>query len=62
MEIWPTVHTERNALAGDLRGLSDEDWAKPSLCDDWTVRDVLAHMTSAPRCATTGRCATCSPT
>ena len=47
MDIWPTVHAERKALAADLRGLADEDWAKPSLCGDWTVRDVLAHMTSA---------------
>jgi uncharacterized protein (TIGR03083 family) len=49
MDIWPAVHSERKALAADLRGLSDEDWAKPSLCGDWTVRDVLAHMTSAAK-------------
>ena len=48
-EIWPTVHAERKALAADLRELSDEDWARPSLCGDWTVRDVLAHMTSAAK-------------
>jgi uncharacterized protein (TIGR03083 family) len=30
-----------------LRTLSDADWATPSLCAQWTVRDVLAHMTSA---------------
>jgi uncharacterized protein (TIGR03083 family) len=47
MEIWPTVHAERKALAADLRALSTDDWAKPSLCGSWTVRDVLAHMTSA---------------
>jgi uncharacterized protein (TIGR03083 family) len=49
MDIWPAVHAERKALAADLRGLSDEDWAKPSLCGRWTVRDVLAHMTSAAK-------------
>ena len=49
MDIWPTVHAERKALAADLRGRSDEDWAKPSLCGSWTVRDVLAHMTSAAK-------------
>ena len=49
MDIWPAVHTERKALAADLRGGSDEDWAKLSLCGDWTVRDVLAHMTSAAK-------------
>jgi hypothetical protein len=29
MDIWPTVHTERKALADDLRGLGTEDWARP---------------------------------
>jgi uncharacterized protein (TIGR03083 family) len=46
-DIWPAVHAERKALAADLRALGDEGWATPSLCGDWTVRDVLAHMTSA---------------
>jgi uncharacterized protein (TIGR03083 family) len=46
MDIWPVVHTERRALAADLRDLSTEGWATTSLCSDWTVRDVLAHMTS----------------
>jgi uncharacterized protein (TIGR03083 family) len=46
MEIWPTVQAERKALTTDLRGLGAEDWATPSLCGSWTVRDVLAHMTS----------------
>ncbi len=45
--IWPTVHAERKALAADLRALNDDDWATPSLCGEWTVRDVLAHMISA---------------
>ena len=46
MDIWPTVHAERRALAGDLRALADEQWATASLCPGWSVRDVLAHMTS----------------
>ena len=45
-DVWSAVHAERKALAADLRGLSEGDWAKPSLCGEWTVRDVLAHMTS----------------
>jgi len=49
MDIWPTVHAERKALAADLRGLSAGDWDRPSLCAGWTVRDVLAHMTSAAK-------------
>jgi uncharacterized protein (TIGR03083 family) len=46
MDIWPTIHSERKALAADLRGLKGEGWDTPSLCSRWTVRDVLAHMTS----------------
>ena len=49
MDIWPVVHTERRALAADLQDLSAEDWAAPSLCSDWAVRDVLAHMTSTAK-------------
>jgi uncharacterized protein (TIGR03083 family) len=47
MDIWPTIHAERKALADDLRDLTAEQWDTPSLCSQWTVRDVLAHMTSA---------------
>ena len=27
-----------------LGGLNDEQWATPSLCPDWTVRDVMIHL------------------
>jgi uncharacterized protein (TIGR03083 family) len=49
MDIWPAIHAERKALATDLHAIADADWATPSLCQDWTVRDVLAHMTSTAR-------------
>jgi uncharacterized protein (TIGR03083 family) len=45
-QIWPTIHAERAALASDLEGLSEAQWATPSLCTEWTIRDVLAHMTA----------------
>src|ERR1700758_4088706 len=41
---WPLIHAEREALIADLGTLTDDQWASPSLCDDWTVRDVLGHM------------------
>jgi len=44
-EIWSAIHQERAALAQDLEQVNPADWSKPSLCDGWTVRDVLAHMT-----------------
>jgi uncharacterized protein (TIGR03083 family) len=47
--IWPTVHAERAALAADLDGLDDERWSTPSLCDGWSVRDVLAHMAATAK-------------
>jgi uncharacterized protein (TIGR03083 family) len=48
-EIWPTIHTERAALAADLEPLKEPDWETPSLCPDWTVRDVVAHMTGTAK-------------
>ena len=41
---WPLIHAEREALAADLGTLTDDQWAAPSLCGEWTVRDVLGHM------------------
>jgi uncharacterized protein (TIGR03083 family) len=46
-ELWPLIHAERAALAADLAGLTDEQWAAPSLCAGLTVREVLAHLASA---------------
>src|SRR5689334_21218381 len=42
--MWDTIAAERGALAEDLSGLTDEQWNTPSLCDGWTVREVLAHQ------------------
>ena len=43
-EVWRHTHEQRRALASLLRDLSDEEWAVPSLCQGWTVRDVAAHV------------------
>jgi mycothiol maleylpyruvate isomerase-like protein len=43
-DVWPLVHVERLALIDDLAGLDDEQWSRPSLCDGWTVHDVVAHL------------------
>jgi uncharacterized protein (TIGR03083 family) len=37
---------EREDLAELLAGLSPEQWERPSLCERWRVRDVVAHMLS----------------
>jgi uncharacterized protein (TIGR03083 family) len=51
MDVWPVIHAERKALAEDLRDRKADDWATMSLCGQWTVRDVLAHLTSAASAA-----------
>ncbi|MFE3753285.1 maleylpyruvate isomerase family mycothiol-dependent enzyme [Nocardia tengchongensis] len=51
-ELWRLVHAERAALADDLAGLSAPQWAQRSLCGDWSVEEVVAHLTAG---ASTGR-------
>jgi uncharacterized protein (TIGR03083 family) len=46
---WPLIHTEREALADDLDKLTNAQWAAPSLCTGWTVRDVLGHLTATAK-------------
>jgi uncharacterized protein (TIGR03083 family) len=42
--IWAAIDGERCSLVELLRGLSDEEWSTPSLCERWTVREVAAHL------------------
>jgi uncharacterized protein (TIGR03083 family) len=42
---WPEIHRQRLAVADLLDDLSADEWAHPSLCAGWTVRDVAAHLT-----------------
>jgi uncharacterized protein (TIGR03083 family) len=37
------------ALIADLENVTDAQWATQSLCSAWTVRDVLAHMTTTAK-------------
>ena len=46
---WPFIRAERAALIADLENVSDAAWSTPSLCAGWTVREVLAHMTSVAK-------------
>jgi uncharacterized protein (TIGR03083 family) len=43
---WSLIHAERAALAADLAELTEQRWATRSLCDLFTVREVLAHLTA----------------
>ncbi|MGW4534537.1 maleylpyruvate isomerase family mycothiol-dependent enzyme [Nocardia sp. NPDC004340] len=51
-ELWAMVRAERGALAEELAGLSSVQWGERSLCGDWTVEEVVAHLTAG---ASTGR-------
>jgi uncharacterized protein (TIGR03083 family) len=45
--LWSAAHAERAALAEDLAGLDDDQWAQPSLCGRWVIDEVVAHLTAA---------------
>jgi uncharacterized protein (TIGR03083 family) len=56
MEHWDVIAAERNALAGDLEELSTAQWETPSLCGEWTIRQLVGHLvvvhkTSIPKFA-----------
>ena len=46
-DLWAAIHAERARLAEDLAGLDDAQWAEQSLCGQWSVEDVVAHLTAA---------------
>lgn len=46
-ELWDLVHRERAALAHDLATLTPGQWRHPSLCGEWTVEEVVAHLSAA---------------
>ncbi len=48
-DLWAQIHAERRALAADLAALTFEQWAYPSLCDGWSVRDVVAHLAASTK-------------
>ncbi len=44
--LWPRIHAERKALAADLAKLTPAQWAAQSLCEKWTVQQVVGHLIS----------------
>jgi uncharacterized protein (TIGR03083 family) len=38
------VNDQRAALLGVLSHLTPDDWERPTVCDPWTVHDVVAHL------------------
>jgi len=48
-DVWALVHAERAALIDDLEHLDDHRWEVASLCGEWTVHDVVAHLVDSAR-------------
>jgi uncharacterized protein (TIGR03083 family) len=45
--VGAAVDAQRASLADLVETLTDEQWRAPSLCKEWTVREVVAHLTLA---------------
>ena len=45
---WTHIEAARRSLAALLEGLSPAQWEAPSLCSEWRVRDVAAHVAMTP--------------
>ena len=45
--LWKLAHAERAALATDLADLDAEQWQHDTLCGEWDVEQVVAHLTAA---------------
>ena len=43
---WEMIRAERGRLADDLEALRPAEWSAPTLCADWSVEDVVAHLTA----------------
>jgi uncharacterized protein (TIGR03083 family) len=48
-DLKPLVANEFAALAAALESLPLADWARPSLCEGWSIGHVVAHLTMAAR-------------
>lgn len=44
MDTWAKYDMEREALCNDLAGLDPGQWDEQSLCTEWKVRHVVAHL------------------
>lgn len=46
-ETWRYIHAERAEMVETLTSLSAEQWATPSLCTGWSVKDATGHILAA---------------
>ena len=47
MDTWVAIDEERKDTLALLESLEPVQWDVPSLCAEWKVRDVVAHLTMA---------------
>jgi uncharacterized protein (TIGR03083 family) len=43
-ELFEAVSAQRRRLVATLDQLDDDEWNASTLCEDWRVRDVVAHL------------------
>ena len=48
-EKWKVIAGQRRVLADLLAGLDEQQWEQPSLCSQWRVQDVAAHVALTPQ-------------
>lgn len=46
-QLWAFAHGERAVLADDLKALEPQQWRSGTLCGQWDVEQVVAHLTAA---------------
>lgn len=49
MDLWAVTVEARRSLLTTFEQLEDAQWGVPSLCGEWTIRQVLAHLVLAAR-------------
>jgi len=54
-EAYALLRTELERLLALVETLDSADWAKPTACTEWTVRDMLAHQAGSYASGTTYR-------
>ena len=47
LDPFDILDAEASRLDHHFAGLTGEDWARPTRCAGWSVRDVLAHLTAS---------------
>src|SRR5262245_53523473 len=44
IDVRPLLAEQRAGFVGLLRRLDPDEWARPTICPGWSVKDVAAHV------------------